>query len=73
MAQTLQTLYSEKKSQSELDKKKLKKLQDVEQDKLLHGWRFFKLNNRTSVLIPCDRKGNPTKEGKEKLESYRSL
>lgn len=47
-------------------KKYEKKLEDK-------GWRWFKINNRTQVLVPCDENGNPTKEGQQKIHHFNNL
>ena len=32
------------------------------------GWQDVQLPNGTKVFVPCDKKGNPTKEGKKRIE-----
>lgn len=73
MASTLQTDYSEKKTQSEQDYKKLRIMQSVENDKKLFGWRYVQIDARPRVLVPCDKEGNPTEDGKRKIEAFKKL
>lgn len=73
MASTLQTTYTEKKNQSEQDRKKLRKLKETEKSKISFGWRYIQVTKTMKVLIPCDREGNPTKEGLEKINAYKQL
>ena len=32
------------------------------------GWQDVQLPNGIKVFVPCDKKGNPTKEGKKRIE-----
>ena len=73
MATTLQTHYSEVKAQEEADNKKLRKMKSVEHDKMLFGWRYVKIDSRTTLLVPCDKNGEPTEEGKRKIEAYKDI
>lgn len=48
-------------------RKALEKAHRIERDRIARGWRWVKVNAITSVLVPCDKKGKPTKEGLRKI------
>ena len=42
----------------------------IERRKLRNGWRYIQVNKATQLLVPCDDKGKPTKEGQQKIDEY---
>jgi hypothetical protein len=40
----------------------------LESERLEKGWRYFRISNNMTILVPCDKKGNPTKEGLKRIE-----
>ena len=38
-----------------------------------NGWRWKKINGRISVLVPCDKNGNPTEQGLKIIKKQKSL
>lgn len=48
----------------------LNKAKRIEEKNLAHGHRYITLNDRTKVLVECDRKGRPTERGRRQLEAY---
>lgn len=57
---------------AESDRKNLEIAKRYENKKIKEGWRWIKVNERLKMLVPCDRHGNPTKEGLEKIERQKS-
>lgn len=45
----------------------LERAKRIEQKQKRKGYRWIKINERNSVFVPCDKKGNPTKEGLHKI------
>lgn len=50
------------------DRRNLEKAHRYEKELIRRGYRWHTVNNRTKVLIECDSKGRPTKEGLKQLE-----
>lgn len=46
----------------------LEKAQRLEHKRMKKGWQYVKIKHNLSILVPCDKHGNPTKEGKRKIE-----
>lgn len=44
-----------------------------EERRLKKGWRWVKITPRTRILVPCDKNGNPTKEGQRLIEETRKI
>ena len=44
------------------------KMNKLEKKRMGDGWRWIKLSPRTRVFVPCDKKGNPTKEGRRLID-----
>ena len=58
--------------EKELNALKKAKLQEVK--KLKKGWRYYKVSNTISVLVPFDkRKGVPTDKGMRLIEIQKEL
>lgn len=45
----------------------VKKGTKIEQKRIKAGWRYVQVNERTKILVPCDKKGKPTEEGEKKI------
>lgn len=45
-----------------------KKGQKQEAAKIKKGWRWVQVGTRTKLLVPCDKKGNPTQDGLARIE-----
>ena len=52
---------------SEKDRITLEKAKRIENKNLKKGYRWIKINERNKIFVPCDKKGNPTKEGLHKI------
>jgi hypothetical protein len=52
---------------SEKDRIALEKAKRIERKNEKKGYRWIKINERNSVFVPCDKKGNPTKDGLHKI------
>ena len=51
--------------------KALKRCHKAEQRAKEQGYRNIRINNNTTILVPCDKKGNPTAIGRRKIETMR--
>ena len=51
----------------EKDRIALEKAKRIEQKQTKKGYKWIKINERNSIFVPCDKKGNPTKEGLHKI------
>ena len=60
-----------KSAVTESDKKSLEAAKKYEKKKIKEGWRWVKVNERLKILVPCDKHGNPTKEGLEIIAQYK--
>lgn len=49
------------------DIKTLAKAKRMEKEKKEKGYRWITLDKRTSIFVPCDENGEPTKQGKEMI------
>lgn len=58
---------------TEKDRIALERARKIEAKKLKSGYRWFKVNARTKILVECDKDGNPTKRGQESIDSYKSM
>lgn len=58
----------EKGGVTEKDIKALEKAKRLESRQERHGYKWVNVNSRTSILVPCDKEGNPTVEGLRKIE-----
>lgn len=57
---------------TEADRAILKKAKAMESALVKNGWKWVDIDKRTSVLVPCDKSGNPTKKGAEMIERLMS-
>lgn len=57
----------------ESDKRILEKAKRKEQKQLNKGWKWYKVNDKLRVLIPFDKKGNITPQGKAIIERQLKL
>lgn len=51
--------------------KALKRCHKVEQSAIEQGYRNVRINSYTEILVPCDKRGNPTAIGRRKIETMR--
>ena len=51
----------------EKDRATLEKAKRIERKNEKRGYRWIKINERNKIFVPCDKKGNPTKEGLHKI------
>lgn len=58
---------------TEADVRALKHAKKYEKELLRSGYRWFRINARTKVLVECDADGNPTERGKRQIEKQKSL
>lgn len=58
---------------TEADRRALEKAKRQEKEKLSKGYRYVKVNDRTEVLVPCDKNGKPTKEGLARIKKLKSV
>ena len=45
-----------------------KKGAKMERERIKQGWRWVKVGTRSKILVPCDKKGNPTQDGLQRIE-----
>ena len=62
----------DKKVVYEKDKNTLEKAKRIEAKNKKKGYQWVKINERNKIFVPCDKKGNPTKEGERKIEVLKS-
>jgi hypothetical protein len=58
----------EKGGVTDKDIKALEKAKRIEARLERHGYKWIRVNPRVTILVPCDKKGNPTEEGLRKIE-----
>lgn len=52
----------------------LKKAKRQEERRIKKGWRYYKISNNTSVLVPFDKRKNaPTEEGMRLIEKQKEI
>ena len=44
------------------------KARKLEAERLKEGWKYHSISKNMKILVPCDKKGNPTKEGLKRIE-----
>lgn len=67
MASTTTNWVHDKSVVLEKDRIALEKAKRIEQKQTKKGYRWIKINERNSIFVPCDKKGNPTKDGLHKI------
>lgn len=66
---SLQTRWiTEEEIKDKKEKAVVVKARKLENERLEKGWRYFRISNNMTILVPCDIKGNPTKEGLKRIE-----
>ena len=55
------------------DIKALARAKRMEKTLEKEGWKWTKLNHQTMILVPCDKKGKPTKRGEEMIKFASNL
>ena len=58
---------------TDADLRACEKAKKQEREKKQNGWDYVSINERTKVLVPCCKKGVPTKEGMAKIEKIKEL
>lgn len=58
------------KKMRELDLKELKKAKKMEDEKIMKGFKYVRVNATTFKLMECDKNGVPTEKGRLKLEKH---
>lgn len=61
----------DKKTSTEKDRIELEKAKKQERKNAKHGYRWIKMNERNRLFVPCDKDGNPTKEGRKMMENFK--
>lgn len=56
----------------ERGKRALVRAKQLEKERLFRGWRYVKVNNRTQMLVPCNRDGTLSSKGKEMIKHMQS-
>lgn len=62
-----------KPSRTDYDAKGLENAKKRERLMIKNGWRWKRINDRISVLVPCDKNGNPTEQGLRIIKKQKSL
>ena len=62
---------NDKGAVSEKDKTALEKAKRLESHDLKNGYRWYKINERNKILVPCNEKGYPTSKGLEKIKRFK--
>lgn len=44
------------------------KARKLESERLGMGWQYRPVSQNVKILVPCDKNGNPTKEGLKRIE-----
>ena len=58
----------ERRAVTQAAKAAAKKGAKMERERIKQGWRWVKVDQRSKILVPCDKKGNPTKDGLRRIE-----
>lgn len=58
------------KKMRELDLKELKKAKKIEEEKIMSGFKYVRVNTTTFKLVECDKNGVPTEKSRLKLEKH---
>lgn len=53
------------------DIRALEKAKTLEKRDLKNGYRWYRINERNKILIPCNEKGYPTSKGLEKIKLFK--
>ena len=56
---------------TEKDRIALERAKRMESKAKKKGWRWVKINERNQIFIPCDKGGNPTKDGLERIKIFK--
>ena len=48
----------------------LEKAKRLEHKRIAKGARYIHINERTKVLVDCDKDGQPTEKGRQQLAAY---
>lgn len=47
--------------------------QAEERKALRKGWQWMDIDSKTRILVPCDKKGVPTRAGKRKISAWQKV
>lgn len=61
-------LAEERRVTTQAAKAAAKKGEKMERERIKKGWRWVKVGTRSKILVPCDKKGNPTQDGLRRIE-----
>ena len=59
---------SERREVTTAAKAAAKKGAKMEKERIKKGWQWVQVGNRTKILVPCDKRGNPTQDGLRRIE-----
>lgn len=68
MAATINNWVFDNSTVTEKDVKALEKAKKQEQRNTKKGYRYIRVTPRISLHVPCDKNGNPTKEGQRRIK-----
>ena len=57
---------------TERDRIALEKAKRLEQKDVKKGYRWYRINERNKIFIPCNKNGEPTKEGLAAIERFKA-
>jgi hypothetical protein len=57
---------------SDKDVAAAEKAEKIEKKKIKNGWRWVKIIPSLKILVPHDKKGNPTAEGQAMIDNMKS-
>lgn len=52
---------------TEKDIQTLQRAKKMEKEDARNGYRWVKVNERLRIFVPCDKEGNPTREGRRRI------
>jgi len=58
----------ERRAVTQAAKAAAKKGAKMERERIRQGWRWVKVGTHSKILVPCDKKGNPTQDGLRRIE-----
>lgn len=56
---------------TEKDRIALERAKRMESKAKKKGWRWVKINERNKIFVPCDKEGNPTKDGLGRIKIFK--
>lgn len=52
--------------------KVLERAKKIDRTRKKNGWRYVSLTERIQLYVPCDKFGNPTREGNAMIKAYKN-